>query len=488
MGTIAKQCDQEPFKRHHEYAASHARESFASPHSCGDVPFEHNDCNGCVEFPDKYAAQEYFGQMISQLHDTLSMPFFVAARELTSCHGDVCRVILKAMDSSVHDSVFGHLPVAPVQPATKQSHTEDKLQSPVNNVCAVCADVGDEDTSMVCLPCGDCMCEDCFASRFLNESGALPEFETPCARDDETPRPVPDYFTCPSCNQEILPSFWESFPRIFTHAQQSVYCKPQLTLVDVHARIIASVLRKLRCDPLAAVARCPDSSQSAGRYAIAFDVNHEVTCFGSTFDSIIDARIVTAELGVRSYGISEAESQNWAKIQQDVKTFESRTRKLNKAGNRMRLLQSHYYCGKEFADTLQCGKVEMKSVKKICRPDDGQCQECLVAEAELAQEIQPQFVSESERGDREKDIRMCPRCFGGYFINIFCNDLAAHQGQSKEFRVKNVCPGIIRPHGLRKHKYAPKCLPVDFFLQIVAFSLQIGQITPKQMKNSRSKN
>jgi hypothetical protein len=217
-------------------------------------------------------------------------------------------------------------------------------------------------------------------------------------------------------------------------------------------------------------------------------VNHEVACFSSTFDSIIDARTVTTELGVRSYGISEAESQNWAKIQQDVKTFESRTRKLNKAGNRMRLLQSHYYCGKEFADTLQCGKVEMKSVKKICRPDDGQCQECLVAEAELAQEIQPQFVSDSERGDREKDIRMCPRCFGGYFINIWCNDLAAHQGQSKEFRVKNVCPGIIRPHGLRKHKYAPKCLPVDFFLQIVAFSLQIGQITPKQMKNSRSKN
>jgi len=282
------------------------------------------------------------------------------------------------------------------------------------------------------------MCEDCFASRFLNELGALPESETPMARDDETPRPVPDYFTCPSCNQELLPSFWESFPHIFTHARQSVYCKPQLTLFDVHARIIASVLRKLRCDPLAAVARCPDSSQSAGRYAIAFDVNHEVACFCSTFDSIIDARTVTAELGVRSYGISEVASQNWAKILQDVKTFENRAKKLNNAGNRMRFLGSHYYCGKEF--TSKYSQDQMASVKRICRSDNGQCQDCLVAEAELAQEIQPQFVTESERGDREKDIRMCPRCFGGYFINMWCNDLAAHQGEAKEFQVKNVCP------------------------------------------------
>jgi hypothetical protein len=33
-----------------------------------------------------------------------------------------------------------------------------------------------------------------------------------------------------------------------------------------------------------------------------------------------------------------------------------------------------------------------------------------------------------------------PRCFGGYFINLWCSDLQAHQGQQKEFQVKNVCP------------------------------------------------
>lgn len=37
-------------------------------------------------------------------------------------------------------------------------------------------------------------------------------------------------------------------------------------------------------------------------------------------------------------------------------------------------------------------------------------------------------------------MRMCPRCFGGYFINLWCGDLAAHQGQTKEFQVKNMCP------------------------------------------------
>jgi hypothetical protein len=45
-----------------------------------------------------------------------------------------------------------------------------------------------------------------------------------------------------------------------------------------------------------------------------------------------------------------------------------------------------------------------------------------------------------ERCDREKDVRMCPRCFGGYFINLWCDDLAAHQSQTKEFQVKNMCP------------------------------------------------
>lgn len=403
------------------------------------VPCENNEtaCNertGCVEFSDKYAAQQYFGKMISQLHDTLGISFFIAARELTSCHGDVSRVILRAMDMSAHDAVFGQLCDSPVEQS--QSHAEGP-KSPVNNVCTVCSDIGDEDISIICLPCGDCMCEDCFASRFLNESGALPESDTPCARDGETPKPVPDYFTCPNCNQELLPSFWESFPRIFTNAQRSPYCNPLLTLVDVHARIIASVLRKLRCDPLAAVARCPESLQAAGRYAIAFDVGHEVTCFGRTFGSITEARTITvAGSAIANHGLSVAECEKWVKIQHDLKHFDDRSKKLNKAGNRMRLHGSQYYCGKSFA----C-KVQMQSLETICSPEARQCQDCAFTAAELAKDIPLEFVADSERGNREQDVRMCPRCFGGYFINLWCNDLASHHGQAKEFQVKNVCPG-----------------------------------------------
>ena len=399
-------------------------------------------------------AQRYFGEMISQLRDKLHMPFFTAAKELILCHGDVCRVILQALDGSIHDAVFGQQLPPPPRPAAQP---EDGSKSPVNTVCAVCSDAGDEVNCIICLPCGDNLCEDCFASRFMSELGAHPELETPHAQtvgaqDGDTPKSKPDYFACPKCTQEFPSSFWESFPQLFAHAQQSSFCSPQLTLSDVHARIIASVLRKLRCDPLAAVARSPEISQASCRYAIAFGLNHEVSCFGSSFETIIHARTVAVESSIQQFGISVAESEKWAKVQQDVKTFDNKSKKLNQAGNHMALHGSRYYCGKAFnplsilQEELGKKKGLSDESKPICGPVGGQCQDCLVAATELAQEIQTEFVKDSERPlDREQDIRMCPRCFGGYFTNLWCGDLAAHHGQAKEFQVKNVCPGNVNP-------------------------------------------
>jgi hypothetical protein len=416
-----------------------------------------DECTGCVEFSDKFAAQRYFGEIISQLSDTLNVPFFTAAKELTHCHGDVCRVILKSLDVSMYDKVFG---AASPTSFTTRPQPADASNSTVNSVCAVCGDGGDEDFSIIRLPCGDCLCEDCFASRFLNEQGALPETETPCTQTgDGTPKSKPDYFTCSACNQEFPSCFWESFPRFFAHAQQSSYCKPQLTLADVHDRIVASVLRKLRCDPVAAVARCPDTSPAAGRYAVAFGLNHEVSCFGSTFESIIDARSVTVESGIASYGISVSESEKWSKIQQELKTFNNRTKKLNQAGKRMVLQGSNYYCGETYIQTPSAVSVKVMhsdAPPRVCSAAGGQCSDCLVTAAELAREIQPVFVKEHERGDRTKDIRMCPCCFGGYFMNMNCADLASHHGQRMEFLVKNVCPGsapIINVHSCINVKF-----------------------------------
>jgi hypothetical protein len=406
-----------------------------------------DECTGCVEFPDKFAAQRYFGEIISQLSVVLNVPFFTAAKELTLCHGDVCRVILKSLDAAMHDKVFGS--ASPTSFTSRPpSQPADASNSTVNSVCAVCGDGADEDVSIIRLPCGDCLCEDCFASRFLNELGALPETETPCAQaGDVTPKSKPDYFTCSVCNQEFPSSFWESFPQNFAHAQQSSYCKPQLTLADVHARIVASVLRKLRCDPVAAVARCPDTSPAAGRYAVAFGSNHAVSCFGSIFESIIDARTayVTADSGLASYGISVSQYEKWLKILQELKTFDNRTKRLNQAGRRMVLQGSNYYCGATYIQTPSAdfGKqLHSDTPPRICSAaGGGQCSDCLVTATELAREIQPVFVQEHQRGDKQNDIRMCPCCFGGYFVNMWCGDLASHHGQEKEFSVKNVCPG-----------------------------------------------
>jgi hypothetical protein len=421
-----------------------------------------HECDGCVEFPNKTAVQQYFGETISQLHDTLQIPFFTAAQELTLCHGDVCRVIIKSLSTAIHDDIFGQVSHATV-PATRPQHA---AQSPVNHLCAVCSDAGDEDISIIQLPCGHNLCEDCFAARFLNETGALPEAETPCAQapGDETPKTKPDFFTCPNCQQEFLPSFWESFPQVFEQVRRSSYCKPDLTLSDVHFRIVASVLRKLRCDPLAAVARCPETSRgAAGRYAIAFGLNHEVTCFGSTFESIIDARTVGTDSRMQILGISSDECEKWSKIQHEVKTFENKMKKKNHAGNSMVLKGSSYYCGQSYQVFEQVSSSAARtSPQKLgknafavlallppdgtnftCGPTDGQCRDCALAEAELAKEVKPEFVKDSERGDREKDIRMCPFCFGGYFLNTACGDLAAHHGQRESgSSVRNACPGM----------------------------------------------
>jgi len=378
---------------------------------------EDGDCGSCLEFADKYKAQDFLGQIIRQLHELLQIPFFTAAKELIACHGDYCRVILKLLHCSTHDAVYGTCS-APQSASAEppQSRAEQLLHSPVNRVCAVCFAENDDECILIHLPCGDTMCEDCFAARFLNaEFGALPESETPCAQpaasdDSGTPKAPPDFFTCPLCESELSPAFWDTFPQHFTHAQRSEYCKPQLTLSDIHSRIVASTLRQLRCDRFAPIARCNDaSSASCGRYAFAFGgCSQQVACFGRVFDSIIDARTVSLDCSAPPLGgVSEVQAEMWTKIQLDVKTFDNRTRKLNRAGHRMVLQGSRYYCKMRYSRSDQSA-----GSAKECGPSQGQCLDCAFTAAELAkeaQEVKPVFVADSERGNRETDFRMCPR-------------------------------------------------------------------------------
>ena len=404
---------------------------------------ENGECAGCVEFADKYAAQVFLGEWIQNLHATLQIPFFTAAKELIACHGDPCSVILKVLDCSLHLSMFGPCssPASRIN-ASPQSGDVQAHQPPVNEACAVCFAESDDDCIIMHLPCGDRMCEDCFAAHFLNdEFGALPECETPHAMPVCASESL-DFFCCPLCRTELSPAFWDTFPQNFSRAKRSGYCRPDLTLSDIHSRIVASVLRQLRRDRFASIARCNCCSEasrsSCSRYAFAFGgSNRQVTCFGRLHDSIVDAQTASSNSsGTIMGGLYEAQAEMWMKIQLDVKTYDNRSKRLNRAGNRMTLHNSRYYCKMPYTTAA----TSKGSEEKECSPSQGQCPDCMFTAADLADEIKPVFVPDSERGNRETDFRMCPKCFGGYFINMWCSDLQAHQGQQKEFQVRNVCP------------------------------------------------
>jgi hypothetical protein len=61
-----------------------------------------------------------------------------------------------------------------------------------------------------------------------------------------------------------------------------------------------------------------------------------------------------------------------------------------------------------------------------------------------AGDLVPTFISERDRPKTEQgrlnDFRMCPKCFGGYYINMYCSELGMHQGErSSGSQVQNVC-------------------------------------------------
>jgi len=363
----------------------------------------------CVELEDKEAASQLLSTIITHIHVALQVPFLIVAKELIACHGSAPRLILKLLDPEIHDKVLGACSGAPDdRTSTRQPDAS------VNgcSVCAVCMCMAEDGCDIISLPCGHCMCEDCFTARFLREHhqhvyGVLPESETPKAqtpRADDTPSTGSrSYFVCPVCRTDITSSgFWDAFPLYLSQAQRCVSSDSKITLQEVHARIVASVLRTLRSDPRAAVARC-NAPKFYGRYAFAMGLQHEVFCFGSAFDNIIVAR----ERGRNSPDVllsdrfTPQQITRWKELQNEVKMHDTRSKRLNRAGAVMQLQGGRYFCGKSYGTT---GGTK-------CSPGSA-CLDCIFSSAELGEVLQPVFVADNERGDtqaRLRDIRMCPR-------------------------------------------------------------------------------
>jgi DNA-binding beta-propeller fold protein YncE len=403
----------------------------------------------CCDFESKSSAEHYLTLVITQLQNTLDISFLLAAKELIQCHGFPEHVIIKFLDSSVYSSMFCCVESPPHPPCGSLSAdavvdvaAPDKLK--LN--CAVCLD---NEMSLIPLPCGHLLCDECFTHCFLSDArqhifGTLPEEQTPVAvcvdEDGDTPRRR-DFFSCPTCNISLNEQFWDKFPQHLVEAQRQRPLSCHVTLDQVHHRIVANALRILRQDPTSTIARCEGSRALKGRYVACASATQAVTCMARAFDCIADFREFTDEEELPCCGLNSLQLSQWKNTMHEFRSElqKSEAPLLNAAGVAMnRSGQTGLlYCGRNLGRALIPGS------DGRCGPNNGpQCSDC--KGFVNTDHLQPTFVADGQRKtspeDMLRDIRMCPRCFGGYFINTNCSALGQHHGEMKDgMHVQNVC-------------------------------------------------
>jgi len=270
---------------------------------------------------------------------------------------------------------------------------------------------------------------------------------------EDTPRRR-DFFSCPTCKLPLSDQFWEHFPDYLVEAQRSRSADCLVSLEQVHRRIVANALRRLRQDASSTIARCDSSQVMKGRYIIALTAEQSVTCMGRAFDSVADFRNFTDHESLPSCGLSVLQLSQWQHLTHAAQAASGKLKstQTNSAGAivKQSAKTGLVYCGRILGTTViphsdgQCGPV-----------DGPQCSDCKAYASAAAEtdDLQPTFVSDSERPRSQRDMltdfRMCPKCFGGYYINTNCPALGSHHGEHKDgAHVQNVCTdcGFFSPN------------------------------------------
>ncbi len=354
----------------------------------------------CVDLGHKFRAEDLLTRTINQLCICSNLSFLIAAKELMNSHGYPERVLIKYIDNALHASMFSDDVLCKTEVAGVTAFGDGIPR------CHVCTDMND----LIQLPCKHCICEECFADRFLNEKsqhafGALPGDQTPVSHvtDDES-HPA-DYFSCPFCKSPLGVQFWSEFPNRLTRSQNNKPNVERVTLELVHRKIVVNSLRVLRMDALSTIARCRGSidadslnSQHNWCYVASLNNSHPVMCQGRFFDRITDIKNADS-----SHGISSIEHQ-WKELE-----------------------------------------------KKISEKNQG----AGASDAAAVDELKPHFVSDSERPSTEAgrlmDFRMCPVCFFGNIVNTACANMGTHHGEQNSIngmttRVLSSCQPAAHPY------------------------------------------
>jgi hypothetical protein len=378
----------------------------------------------CHEFEDKADVEMLLSRIVSQLSDSLGMPFLLAAKELMDCCGFPERVIIKCLDPSVYAIMFPATPQPVNSPVSFSPgvHVADVASAAAALAqCAVCFDC-DTNITLIQMPCNHRLCEQCFSLCFLSDSehpfGNLPDEQTPVSDAEETPR-CQNFFSCPTCKLPLPEEFWKKFPDYLVGAQRDRAVDSRVSLEKVHCRIVTNALRRLRHDPSSTIARCGSSGVMKGRYVVALTVTQSVTCMGCTFDSVVDLRNFTGSESLPPCGLSPMQLSQWQRA----------TRAAQEAGKPM-----HPQVFSSFTPGWPAPMNAPRSLERTAHAG---------TEAG-ASDLVPTFISERDRPKTEQgrllDFRMCPKCFGGYYINMHCSELGMHQGEEKSgSHVQNVC-------------------------------------------------
>lgn len=332
----------------------------------------------CVELGHKGRAEDLLTRTINQLCTCSNLSFLIAAKELMNSHGYPERVLIKYIDSALHASMFSEDVLCKTEVAGATAFGDGVPR------CHVCTDMND----LIQLPCKHCICEECFADRFLNEKsqhafGALPGDQTPVSHVTDDDSHLADYFSCPFCKSPLGAQFWSEFPNRLTRSQNKKPNVERVTLELVHRKIVLNSLRVLRMDALSTIARCRGrkdvdslNSQHNWCYVVSLNNSHPVMCQGRFFDRITDIKNADS-----SHGISSIEYQ-WKELE-----------------------------------------------KKISEQSQG----AVASDAAAVDELKPHFVSDSERPSSEAgrlmDFRMCPVCFFGNIVNTACANMGTHHGE-----------------------------------------------------------
>lgn len=403
----------------------------------------------CYEFSNKSSAENFLTLVISQLQHSLGISFLLAAKELIQCHGFPERVIIKFLDASIFSSMFPNNESSPPRTHRAGAHPTVSNASAIAEAMPSCSVCLDGESSLIRLPCGHLLCDECFTHCFLSDVGqhtfgTLPQEATPVAacldEDGDTPR-CRDFFSCPTCKVSLAEHFWDEFPDHLVEAQRQRPVSCQVTLHQVYRRIVASALRMLRQDPLSSIARCDGSRCLKDRYIAAASTWQAVTCNGRTFDCVADFRAFEDEANLPRCGLTPLHISQWKHTSQEVlaELKKSQAPLVNLAGVAMKRSDQTglLYCDRFLGSQLIPGS------DGRCGPNNGpQCSDC--KGFVNSDHLQPTFISDAQRKTRPedmlKDIRMCPRCFGGYFINTNCAALGSHHGEIKDgVHVQNVC-------------------------------------------------